>query len=88
MANSEGTVGQSFCPNDGSPMIAENRSKFPSAVIVIYGTMALEAGIIWKPELNFFCKHKEDWRETPAEAEKFHELCILHLTGSYSLIHE
>ncbi|KAJ5148514.1 hypothetical protein N7448_000092 [Penicillium atrosanguineum] len=72
--DSGGTVERSFCSNCGSPMIAENRSKFPDAVIVTYGTMELETGKMWKPELEFFCKRKADWLETPVETVKFHEL--------------
>ncbi|KAJ5892740.1 Glutathione-dependent formaldehyde-activating enzyme/centromere protein V [Penicillium tannophilum] len=72
--DSGATVERSFCPGCGSPVIAENKIKFPGAVIVTYGTMELEMGQKWKPGLEYFCKRKAEWLGTPPETEKFDEL--------------
>ncbi|KAJ5476102.1 Glutathione-dependent formaldehyde-activating enzyme/centromere protein V [Penicillium sp. IBT 31633x] len=72
--DSGATVERSFCTGCGSPVIAENKIKFPGAVIVTYGTMELEQEENWKPSLEYFCKRKADWLGTPAGTEKFHEL--------------
>ncbi|KAJ5478345.1 Glutathione-dependent formaldehyde-activating enzyme/centromere protein V [Penicillium desertorum] len=72
--DSGATVERSFCPDCGSPVIAENKTKFPGAVIVTYGTMELESGRYWKPELEYFCKRKVEWLGTPVETKKFYEL--------------
>ncbi|KAA8647049.1 GFA family protein [Aspergillus tanneri] len=72
--DSGATVERSFCTGCGSPVIAENKIKFPGTVIVTYGTIELETGQKWEPNLEYFCKRKAEWLGTPEKTEKFHEL--------------
>jgi hypothetical protein len=73
--DSGGTIERRFCGECGSPIFAENKGKFPGAVIVTMGTMDFqEPTKEWRPNLEYFCKRKAEWFNTPQETEKMWEL--------------
>ena len=72
--DSGATVERSFCPSCGSPVKAENKTKFPGAVILTYGTMELQSGQSWQPGLEYYCVRKAEWLGTLTESQKFDTL--------------
>jgi hypothetical protein len=73
--DSGGMIERSFCSECGSTLVAENREKFPGAVIVPAGTMEIDpAGEAWTPGSEYYCKRKAPWFQTPSETTKYTEL--------------
>jgi hypothetical protein len=68
-------IDRSFCSHCASTLTAENKEKFPSAVIVPVGTMEIDpAGEAWQPSGEYYCKRKSPWFKTPEGTTKYREL--------------
>ncbi|KAF2280135.1 uncharacterized protein EI97DRAFT_477771 [Westerdykella ornata] len=73
--DSGGQIERSFCTECGSTMVAENKGKFPGAVIVPVGAMDVDLRDgEWKPSQEYFCKRRANWLEIKAETKEFWEL--------------
>lgn len=73
--DSGGMIERSFCVDCGSTLVAENKEKFPGAVIVPAGSMEIDpAGDAWRPGGEYFCKRKAPWFQTPEDTTKYREL--------------